>query len=114
MGRGKMLSANDDLRAGRGFDVAQPIGVAAKRTHDDRLGAGLAIFQHLQDGMAEPTGAAPRWIKSKKRWPNSHPQFQWYKYAGARKMPRSIVLGRFGDPGVMPLATKPLRSLPAT
>ena len=38
---------------------AQPIGVAAKGTHNDDLGTRFSVFHHLEGGFAAPPGATP-------------------------------------------------------
>jgi hypothetical protein len=53
------LPTDDYLWARRDLDVAQPVGVAAKGTHNDDLGTRFPVFHHLEDGFAAPPGATP-------------------------------------------------------
>ena len=55
----EMLPTNEHLWGWRDLDVAQPIGVAAKGTHNDDLGTRFSVLHHLEDGFAAPPGATP-------------------------------------------------------
>ena len=57
--RGETEPANNYLWARRDLDVAQPVGVAAKGTHNDDLGTRFSVLHHLEDGFAAPPGATP-------------------------------------------------------
>ena len=55
----KTLRTDDNLRAGRRFDVAKPIGVGTEDAHHDCLRHFFAILDDLQHRVAAQTRAPP-------------------------------------------------------
>lgn len=59
VGGNETLPSDDDLRAGRRLDVAEPIGLRSEAAHDHRFGTVAAVFHDFQNGLSAQPGAAP-------------------------------------------------------